>query len=474
MEQVGYATTIHAINSMILKASKLTAVARVYRGVSGGVLPETFRTPNEQGVCGGVERAFVSTSRNRAEAVRYATATGQAAMLFEIQMGMVDRGCDVACISQYPREEECLFAPLTAFELLHTRVDGPVLIAEVRLSVNLKALTLEQVVNKLKRSQLDLIKVIRADLVLKGDEKLAAVRQLDALRRRLQARDGGWFADPKHYQESVKQVFHARDVVSADPPRMAHSLNEPSHVARPKTKAPEGVPPRLGPGSAPAVKWTAEAWLESSRCGADVALALHAARSSACSDELDATRSLAQLDEHQLAERLRANGLVARVAATLHAELCSLKESATPEELRSEHGKFVEDEQAFELNYTGLGAFHGGLEAHIGAPDEKVLQAMEREHTAAADSRGNFTTPNYGITTTPETEWRFVAKPDEQRAWPVETEGVADSPDKRRRPMTKRELSAARNIQNEALEALGEPMLIAEECYGARLYTGPM
>jgi hypothetical protein len=141
--QVGYVTTIHAINSMIIKASKLTAVARVYRGVSGGVLPETFRTPNEQGVRGGVERAFVSTSRSREEAKRFATATGQAAMIFEIQMGMIDRGCDVASISQYPREEECLFAPLTAFALLHTRVDGPVLIAEVRLSVNLKAFTLD-------------------------------------------------------------------------------------------------------------------------------------------------------------------------------------------------------------------------------------------------------------------------------------------------------------------------------------------
>lgn len=472
MEQVGYATTIHAINSMILKASKLTAVARVYRGVSGGVLPETFRTPNEQGVCGGVERAFVSTSRSREEAVRYATATGHAAMLFEIQMGMVDRGCDVASISQYPREEECLFAPLTAFELLHTRVDGPVLIAEVRLSVNLKALTLEQVVNKLKRSQLDLIKVIRSDLVLKG-KKLAAVAQLDALRRRLQARDGVWFTDAKHYQESVKQVFEARDIDSAlsSDTDSAPSSGEPSHAARRETRTPEGAPQ---PRSAPACTWTTEAWLESSRCGAHIALALQAARCSDCFDELDATRSLAQLDEHQLAERLRANDLVARVAATLHKELCTLKDSATPEELRREHGKFVEDKQAFELKYTGLGAFHGGLEAHIGAPDEKVLLAMEREHTVSADSRDAFATPNYGITTTPETEWRFVAEPDEMRAWPMETIGIADSPKKKRKPMTKRKLSAACDRQNEALQALGEPILIDEECYGIRLYTGPM
>ena len=58
---------------------------------------------------------------------------------------MVDRGCDLSWISQYPHERECLFAPLTGFEVLQTRIDGRVLVVEVRLSVNLNALTIEQV-----------------------------------------------------------------------------------------------------------------------------------------------------------------------------------------------------------------------------------------------------------------------------------------------------------------------------------------
>ena len=56
-----YTTTLHAINSAIIKLSKLTAAGKVYRGVSGGVLPESCRKPNAHGVKGGVECGFMST-----------------------------------------------------------------------------------------------------------------------------------------------------------------------------------------------------------------------------------------------------------------------------------------------------------------------------------------------------------------------------------------------------------------------------
>ena len=43
-----YVTTIHVINSAIVKSSKLTKATKVYRGVAGGVLPESFWRPNAQ------------------------------------------------------------------------------------------------------------------------------------------------------------------------------------------------------------------------------------------------------------------------------------------------------------------------------------------------------------------------------------------------------------------------------------------
>ena len=54
-----YVTTLHAMNSTIVKLSKLTIAGKVYRGVSGGMLPKACRVANEFGVKGGVEGGFM-------------------------------------------------------------------------------------------------------------------------------------------------------------------------------------------------------------------------------------------------------------------------------------------------------------------------------------------------------------------------------------------------------------------------------
>ena len=138
-----YVTTVHAINSGIVKMAKLTPEATVYRGVSGGVLPKQFWEPNEHGVMGGVELGFMSTTTNRDVALAYMHQRGkEAKMLFEIRMGMIDRGADVSLLSQFPAEKEILFAPLTGLEVASVpRVDeGGVIVVELRLSCNLRDL----------------------------------------------------------------------------------------------------------------------------------------------------------------------------------------------------------------------------------------------------------------------------------------------------------------------------------------------
>ena len=60
-----YTTTLHGINSAIIKISKLTKATKVYRGISGMALPKEFWKPNEFGVRGGVESAFMSTTLER-------------------------------------------------------------------------------------------------------------------------------------------------------------------------------------------------------------------------------------------------------------------------------------------------------------------------------------------------------------------------------------------------------------------------
>ena len=95
-------TTTHVINSAIVKASKLTRATKVYRGLAGGALPKSFLTPNKQGVRGGIENAFLSTTFDRAVAMQYASSNeGKPAIVFEIQMGMIDRGAELQWVSQY-------------------------------------------------------------------------------------------------------------------------------------------------------------------------------------------------------------------------------------------------------------------------------------------------------------------------------------------------------------------------------------
>ena len=97
-----YTTTLHVINSAIIKLSKLTSATKLYRGVSGALLPRPFWTPNQYNVRGGVEVAFMSCTEDKEVALKYAASKKKAAIVFEVKQGMVDRGADVAWLSQYP------------------------------------------------------------------------------------------------------------------------------------------------------------------------------------------------------------------------------------------------------------------------------------------------------------------------------------------------------------------------------------
>ena len=152
-----YVTTLHVINSSIVKIGRLTTACKVYRGYSGMALPASFWKPNEFGVVGGVESAFMSCSKERHVAMAYASSgKGGMGIVFEVSQGMVDRGAAIEWLSQYPYEKEILFGPLTGLEVMGKRIEGSVVVLEVRLSVNLSALTIEQVVSKRRKLLLDM------------------------------------------------------------------------------------------------------------------------------------------------------------------------------------------------------------------------------------------------------------------------------------------------------------------------------
>jgi hypothetical protein len=159
-----YTTTLHAINSAIIKLSKLTKASTVYRGVHDMVLPDQFWTPNKYGVRGGIDSAFMSTTLKREEANKYARSGRTAPLIFEIQQGMIDRGADISFLSQYPFEKEILFNPLTGLEVRGSRVEGQLLIVEVKLSINLTSLTIEQVIGKRKKVLQDMVFGLEAEV----------------------------------------------------------------------------------------------------------------------------------------------------------------------------------------------------------------------------------------------------------------------------------------------------------------------
>lgn len=128
-----YATTIHVLTAAIVKLGKIVPADLVYRA-PGGALPNSFWHKQPEGCQGGLELAFMSTTTRKKEAMAYARrAPGM--ILFEIQQGFVARGASISWLSQYPNEEEILFPPLTALEVCGTKVEGAVLIVQLRPSM---------------------------------------------------------------------------------------------------------------------------------------------------------------------------------------------------------------------------------------------------------------------------------------------------------------------------------------------------
>ena len=212
-------------------------------------------------------------------------------------------------------------------------------------------------------------------------------------------------------------------------------------------------------------------------------------------NELSALQSLAQNPDLKQELKRRLTDCIDALTDRLSSALENLASGAAPtaEQLQA---KFMEDGAGL-LAYGDLNTFFGGLEAIVGAPLPRVREAMAAEHTQQADSFIEFTTKNYGVTTTSATEWAFVAEPESRThdAWPVEAKLVlarkpggstsarlgerialvAHERQKRRRaPMRIAELKWRVAERGVRLCDQGEPALTLEEAFGARLYTGPL
>ena len=207
-----YTTTLHLINSAVVKLGKLTEVGTVYRGLHSKSLPETFTKNDPHGVRGGVEFAFMSTTKKREVALPYANLDKVQPMVFQIQMGMVDRGADLSWMSQYPHEKEVLFPPLTRIDVQNLSVKDDVLVVDIRLSINQMHQSIEQVTAKMQHSHLELLKLLLDDLKFAGAPE-KAYSKLASLYDEQQKAEPGWFNSAQNFADATQRALDVQQEV---------------------------------------------------------------------------------------------------------------------------------------------------------------------------------------------------------------------------------------------------------------------
>ena len=183
----------------------------------------------------------MSTTTNRDVALKYANEGEGNRMIYEIQMGMVDRGADLKWLSQYeheeemcavlldlnrvplhsppPRPSECcpirvrsLFAPLTGIDVQKLHVDDDVLVVEIRLSINQTNLTLEQVAAKMQKSHLDLLRLLIDDLKHSGapDHTVDMLRSLENEQSKVEPE---WFNSAENFASATSRALNKQQEV---------------------------------------------------------------------------------------------------------------------------------------------------------------------------------------------------------------------------------------------------------------------
>ena len=120
-----FSSTIFAIISGITKLSRFAKVPenrKVYRGLSDVRPTEDWIASKNKRISVGVELGLQSTTRDINKAIEYAQHTHsdgrpKRPIIFEIDVGRVDIGASLECISQYPHEKEILMPPLSCLEV---------------------------------------------------------------------------------------------------------------------------------------------------------------------------------------------------------------------------------------------------------------------------------------------------------------------------------------------------------------------
>ena len=167
-----FPATCAAFNSAIKKlrlVTELPKARKLFRGITMALPQEVLDAESF------VEFAYTSATPNYEVAKGYAGTAKPS--LFEIEVGKIDRGAFIGEYSQYEAEEEHVLAPLSHYEIVGKRREEGINVYSLRLNVNGKMETLEELREDRKTKALEVAQKLNVDcLQLTGHDSLQVSR----------------------------------------------------------------------------------------------------------------------------------------------------------------------------------------------------------------------------------------------------------------------------------------------------------
>ena len=202
---------------------------KLFRGIAGMALPQQVLDAGSF-----VELAYTSATPDHAVAKEYAGSDRSS--LFEIEVGCIDRGAFIGEYSQYEAEEEHVLAPLAHYEIIGKRREGTINIYTLRLNVNGKTETLEELREDRRTQALEVAQKLNGDfLQLTGRDSLQMAK---IVKTEVEPVGYEWFNQARNFTQILAKL---EDTVVQEMGEEEESLRNSADALPADAPAPERV-----------------------------------------------------------------------------------------------------------------------------------------------------------------------------------------------------------------------------------------
>ena len=123
-----WATCLSVLYSATLKLARdAKNYKKLFRGLNESTMelpPAFLKADSEDDFAGGVELAYMSTTRDRSVAFDFSGGRKHKGSILVLEVGLDSRGADVKFLSMFPLEQEILFPPCTALTCTGVKDEG--------------------------------------------------------------------------------------------------------------------------------------------------------------------------------------------------------------------------------------------------------------------------------------------------------------------------------------------------------------